>query len=71
MPSSAGYRMQDECPPTGNVRISARASCGRVTISRSTTPNGLTSIGCDCLLMANSHVGHDSTVRNFVTWPTT
>lgn len=30
-----------------------------VTLHRSTLPDGETNIGADCLLMANSHVGHD------------
>jgi UDP-N-acetylglucosamine acyltransferase len=36
-----------------------------VTISRGTTGGGgLTSLGSDCLLMANAHVGHDSHIGN-------
>ena len=36
-----------------------------VTISRGTTGGGgLTSLGSDCLLMANVHIGHDSHVGN-------
>ena len=61
-------QMRVECPPTGRVRIGARSILREgVTINRSTSPDGLTSIGCDCFLMANSHVGHDSTVGNSVT----
>ncbi|HEX5052024.1 MAG TPA: acyl-ACP--UDP-N-acetylglucosamine O-acyltransferase [Planctomycetota bacterium] len=38
-----------------------------VTIHRATKADGVTAIGNDCFLMAHCHVGHDSTVGNFVT----
>ena len=61
-------QMRVECVATGRVRIGARSILREgVTINRATTPNGLTSIGDDCFLMAHSHVGHDSTVGNSVT----
>jgi UDP-N-acetylglucosamine acyltransferase len=37
-----------------------------VTIHRSTTADGETVIGSDCFLMANSHVGHNSAVKDRV-----
>ena len=38
-----------------------------VTVNRPTQPDGITSIGDDCMLMAQSHVGHDCQVGNGVT----
>jgi UDP-N-acetylglucosamine acyltransferase len=61
-------QMRVAVPSTGRVRIGARSILREgVTINRATSPSGLTSIGDDCLLMANSHVGHDSAVGNSVT----
>lgn len=37
-----------------------------VTVHRGTKPETVTTIGDDCLLMANSHVGHNCTVGNRV-----
>jgi len=37
-----------------------------VTIHRSTQPNGMTTIGENCMLMTNSHVAHDCALANNV-----
>jgi len=37
-----------------------------VTVNRGTSASGLTSVGADCLLMAYTHVGHDSEVGDRV-----
>jgi UDP-N-acetylglucosamine acyltransferase len=53
---------------SGRVRIGARTVLREgVTVSRATQPDGVTAIGEDCLLMANSHVGHDCVVGSVVT----
>lgn len=53
---------------TGEVRIGARVTLREgVTVSRPTTPGGVTSVGDGCMLMANSHVGHDCVVGEGVT----
>ncbi len=52
----------------GRVRIGARSVLREgVTVNRPTQQNGITVVGDDCMLMANSHVGHDSQVGNQVT----
>lgn len=52
--------------PTG-VRIgSQNIFREHVTVHRSTTPGEWTQIGSHCLLMASSHVGHNSVVGNQV-----
>ncbi|HEX6811212.1 MAG TPA: acyl-ACP--UDP-N-acetylglucosamine O-acyltransferase [Planctomycetota bacterium] len=52
----------------GRVRIGARTILREgVTINRATSPDAATSIGQDCLLMANTHVAHDANVGNGVT----
>ncbi len=61
-------QMRGSVLPTGRVHIGARTIMREgVTINRPSLPNGLTSIGDDCFLMANTHVGHDSQVGNSVT----
>jgi len=68
--SSVGGRpqMRGEPGPMGRVRIGARSVLREgVTISRPTSEQGVTEIGEDCMLMANSHVGHDCVVGNEVT----
>ncbi len=37
-----------------------------VTVHRATTAGGFTEVGANCLLMANSHVGHDCTLGDNV-----
>lgn len=52
----------------GTVRVGPRTVVREgVTIHRPTKENGVTEVGADCLLMANSHVGHDSLVEDGVT----
>ncbi|MEO6593666.1 MAG: acyl-ACP--UDP-N-acetylglucosamine O-acyltransferase [Planctomycetota bacterium] len=52
----------------GRVRIGDRTVVREgVTVHRPTKQDGVTSIGQDCFLMAHSHVGHDTTIGNFVT----
>jgi UDP-N-acetylglucosamine acyltransferase len=61
-------QMRGDATPTGCVRVGARTVLREgVTISRPTRENGLTHVGEDCLLMANSHVGHDCVVGDEVT----
>ncbi len=55
-------------PVPGRVIIGDRTVVREgVTVNRPTVPDGETSIGSDCYLMANSHVGHDSVIGNSVT----
>lgn len=55
-------------PAAGRVRIGARTVLREgVTVNRPTAAGGVTVIGSDCMLMANSHVGHDSQVGDRVT----
>lgn len=52
---------------TGYVRIGDRTIVREgVTINLPTHEGGATTVGRDCMLMANSHVGHDSTVGDHV-----
>lgn len=61
-------QMRGPVPAGGRVRIGARCVLREgVTVNRPTQPNGVTAIGDDCLLMANSHVGHDCEIGNGVT----
>ena len=53
---------------TGPVRVGERTTLREgVTISRPTRPDGATTVGDGCMLMANSHVGHDCAVADGVT----
>jgi UDP-N-acetylglucosamine acyltransferase len=53
--------------PSG-VRIGAASILREgVTVHRSTTENGYTAIGANCLLMCHAHVGHDCVVGDGVT----
>lgn len=61
-------QMRGVVPAAGRVRIGARSVLREgVTVNRPTQPNGITCVGEDCMLMANSHVGHDCVVGNGVT----
>ena len=61
-------QMRGGGPSTGRVRIGARSMLREgVTVNLPTKPGGLTVLGDDCMLMANSHVGHDCVVGNNVT----
>ncbi len=61
-------QMRGVVPTCGHVRIGARTVLREgVTVNRPTQPEGITSIGDDCMLMAQSHVGHDCQVGNGVT----
>ena len=52
----------------GRVRVGERTVIREgVTVHRPTRAQAVTAVGADCLLMAHSHVGHDSTVGNGVT----
>lgn len=56
------------CHGGGRIHIGARTVLREgVTINMPTLADGLTAVGEDCMLMANSHVGHDSVVGNSVT----
>jgi UDP-N-acetylglucosamine acyltransferase len=56
------------CHGSGRIRIGNRTVLREgVTINLPTLENGLTAVGDDCMLMATSHVGHDSVVGNAVT----
>jgi len=61
-------QMRAAVPEPGRVRIGDRCVIREgVTIHRPTKADGVTSLGADCYLMAQSHVGHDSTVEEQVT----
>lgn len=61
-------QMRARTPSTGHVAIGDRTVVREgVTINLPTKANGVTEVGADCLLMANSHVGHDSSLADFVT----
>jgi UDP-N-acetylglucosamine acyltransferase len=61
-------RSPDPAAAAGLVRIGARCVLREgVTVNRPAKPGGVTEIGEDCFLMANSHVGHDSRLGDFVT----
>lgn len=61
-------QMRGTVPVTGRVRIGARTVLREgVTVNRPTQPDGVTEVGADCMLMANSHVGHECRVGNQVT----
>ncbi|MBL9078277.1 MAG: acyl-ACP--UDP-N-acetylglucosamine O-acyltransferase [Planctomycetes bacterium] len=56
------------CHGTGWVRIGDGTVLREgVTVNQPTLADGATVIGRDCMLMANSHVGHDSVVGDTVT----
>lgn len=55
-------------PTTGHVEIGDRTVVREgVTVNLPTKENGLTKVGAECLLMAYSHVGHDSRIDDGVT----
>jgi UDP-N-acetylglucosamine acyltransferase len=61
-------QMRAAVPAAGRVRIGARTVLREgVTVNRPTQPEGDTSVGADCMLMANSHVGHDCAIGDGVT----
>ena len=61
-------QMRGDVPLGGRVRIGARSVLREgVTVNRPTKAEGVTSVGADCMLMANSHVGHDCVVGDGVT----
>lgn len=61
-------QMRGDVPLGGRVRIGARSVLREgVTVNRPTKADGVTSVGADCMLMANSHVGHDCVVGDNVT----
>ncbi len=61
-------QMRGQVPVGGRVRIGARCVLREgVTVNRPTQANGVTVVGDDCFLMANSHVGHDCVVGDAVT----
>jgi UDP-N-acetylglucosamine acyltransferase len=61
-------QMRGQVPGQGRVAIGARTVLREgVTVNRPTQAQGITQVGADCLLMANSHVGHDCVVGNQVT----
>lgn len=61
-------QMRGAVPAAGVVRIGARSALREgVTVNRPTQAEGVTSLGEDCMLMANCHVGHDCKVGNGVT----
>jgi len=61
-------QMRVRTPSTGHVRIGDRTVVREgVTINLPTKENGVTEVGADCLLMANSHIGHDSSLQDGVT----
>lgn len=61
-------QMRGDVPAAGCVRIGARTVLREgVTVNRPTKQDGVTSVGADCMLMANSHVGHDCAVGDGVT----
>lgn len=61
-------QMRGDVPAQGRVRIGARTVLREgVTVNRPTKAEGVTSVGADCMLMANSHVGHDCAVGDGVT----
>lgn len=61
-------QMRGVVPAAGRVRIGARTVLREgVTVNRPTQAAGVTAVGEDCMLMANSHVGHDCAVGNSVT----
>ena len=61
-------QMRGLVPTMGRVRIGARTVLREgVTVNRPTLTGGVTSVGDDCLLMANSHVGHDCVIGDGVT----
>jgi UDP-N-acetylglucosamine acyltransferase len=61
-------QMRGQVPGQGRVVIGARSVLREgVTVNRPTQAAGITQVGEDCLLMANSHVGHDCVVGNLVT----
>ena len=52
----------------GGVRVGARTVFREgVTISKPSKQGGMTVVGDDCFLMANSHIGHDCDVGDSVT----
>jgi UDP-N-acetylglucosamine acyltransferase len=61
-------QMRGVVPAAGRVVVGARSVLREgVTVNRPTKALGVTSLGEDCMLMANSHVGHDCQVGNLVT----
>ena len=61
-------QMRGLIPTTGRVRVGARSVLREgVTVNRPTQTGGVTSVGEDCMLMANSHVGHDCVIGDGVT----
>jgi carbonic anhydrase/acetyltransferase-like protein (isoleucine patch superfamily) len=49
----------------GHVEVGDRTVVREgVTINMPTQPGGVTAVGSDCMLMANSHVGHDCVIGN-------
>ena len=61
-------QMRGVVPAAGRVRIGARSVLREgVTVNRPTKADGVTVVGADCMLMANSHVGHDCEIGNTVT----
>ncbi|MCK5943564.1 MAG: acyl-ACP--UDP-N-acetylglucosamine O-acyltransferase [Planctomycetes bacterium] len=61
-------QMRGEPKPVGGVRVGARTTVREgVTISCPTNAEGHTVVGADCMLMANSHVGHDCEIGDEVT----
>lgn len=61
-------QMRGWTPVPSSVKVGARTVIREaVTINRPTKEGACTSIGADCYLMANSHVGHDCAVGDFVT----
>ena len=61
-------QMRGDVPAGGSVLVGARTVLREgVTVNRPTRADGITRVGADCMLMANSHVGHDCDVGDGVT----
>ena len=61
-------QMRSDDQPAGRVKIGDGTVLREgVTVHRATRQDGFTTVGADCFLMAQSHVGHDCTVGNSVT----
>ena len=61
-------QMRGDVPAGGRVVVGARSVLREgVTVNRPTKAEGITRVGADCMLMANSHVGHDCDVGDGVT----
>lgn len=61
-------QMRGEVARVGRVCVGDRTVLREgVTVNRPTLAHGLTSVGADCMLMANGHVGHDCIVGDMVT----